>query len=229
MLRTPPVQVPIPSIFYGDEAHRGDALFLLLPGRGSAGEDFDRNGFISMVKAVNPSIDVIAVDAHFGYYRDAIIVDRLWEDILEPGVEAGYDEIWIMGTSMGGMGAVGLARAHSTAVTGMMLLSPYLGPKEDIKQIRAAGGVRQWSLPDQADISLQLWGWLKGYAEGSERPDIILAFGQKDRLNEGHELLAAILPDDDVVRHEGGHGWRTWKPLWEQILTERFAPGSADR
>ena len=64
----------------------------------------------------------------------------------------------------------------------------------------------------------QIWSWLQGYAAGEPRPKTLLAFGESDRLNRGHELLSALLPEDRVMRVDGGHGWRVWDPLWPKVL-----------
>ena len=67
-----------------------------------------------------------------------------------------------------------------------------------------------------------LWFWLQGYPRGAPRPRILLAFGESDRLNHGHELLSAALPADTVIRVDGGHGWRVWEPLWRDVLEAEF-------
>jgi pimeloyl-ACP methyl ester carboxylesterase len=142
--------------------------------------------------------------------------------VIQPGQEVGYEQIWIAGTSMGGFGAVVCSREYSEAVTGMLLLSPYLGPEKLLRRIEESGGLAQWTPPDDADDMEMIWSWLQGYSRGEPRPQILLAFGERDRLNRGHELLSSVLQEDRVLRVDGGHGWRVWDSLWPEVLEAGF-------
>ncbi len=210
------------TIFYGASRQGRKMLIVFLPGFGSEAHDFEKKGFIAAVRERNPSIDMVAVDAHFGYYQDRSVVKRLWQDVMGPAKQAGYEKIWIVGTSLGGLGAIAFAREHADVVTGLVLLSPYLGPGDFIARIRASGGLAHWTSSADDDLYDRLWSWLKGYQEGTDRPEMILAFGERDALNPAHELLAEVLPQDRVVRRAGGHGWRVWKPLWKEVVKTRF-------
>ena len=226
-----PTKVPLDTLFYGAEGGNGGTLIVFLPGYGSTARDFEKKGFVEAVKKRDPSIDVLSVDAHFGYYKERGLVERLWEDVFQPAMQSGYGDIWLVGTSMGGLGAVVFAQEHQEAVKGIVLLSPYLGPEEIVSQIEESGGLSGWSPSEENTIYDRLWSWLKGYHEGSDRPELIIAFGERDRLNPAHEILAAVMPSDRVLRTDGGHGWRVWKPLWNEFLDRRFnhtaaAPGA---
>ncbi len=217
-----PATVPIDALSFAAGDGPREKLIVLLPGRGSAAGDFEARGWIAAAKQRDPAIDVVAVEAHFGYYRTRTLVERLWVDVVGPAKGSGYREIWIVGTSMGGLGAVAFTHAHAGAVTGMILLSPYLGKDELLAEIDAAGGLAQWPGRDEDGTIDQLWTWLKGYPKGRPRPELLLAFGERDRLNAGHELLAAALPAGRVLRTPGGHGWATWNPLWDEVLERLF-------
>ena len=219
-----PTKVPMDTLFYSTEDQGNGTLIVFLPGFGSAADDFEKKGFVAAVKEQAPSIDVLAADAHFGYYQERTVVERLWEDAVRPAIQSGHDEIWLVGTSMGGLAAVIFALEHPDAVSGLVLLSPYLGPKKLIAGIEDSGGLAGWSPSEEDTIYDQLWSWLKGYQDGSDRPEMILAFGERDRLNPAHEILAEILPSDKILRTDGGHGWRVWKPLWQEILKLQFDP-----
>ena len=112
----------------------------------------------------------------------------------------------------------GVARQEERAA----LATGQLGPGDIIADIAASGGLAGWAPSGETGGFDELWAWLKGYAEGSARPEMFLAFGERDRLKPGHELLAAILPAQNVLRSDGGHGWREWRPLWNEILDLRF-------
>jgi pimeloyl-ACP methyl ester carboxylesterase len=223
----PPPKTPIDTIYYRAEHADAKTLLVFLPGYGSAAQDFDKRGLIESVRTHQPSIDMLAVDAHFGYYESRTLVERLWQDAITPAIENGYEEIWLVGTSMGGLGAIVFSLDHAEAITGLVLLSPYLGPRDLISAIEKAGGLAAWTPERNDDVFEQIWTWLKEYQNGRARPKLILAYGVKDRLSRSHELLARILPADRVLRVEGGHGWRVWKPLWEEILSRKLVPENA--
>ena len=215
-------KTPLDRLSYGTDGERGSTLIVFLPGRGGAAKDFESQGFVEASLARDPSIEMVAVDAHFGYYRTGTFVERLWEDIVRPARQSGYDEIWLVGTSLGGLGVVAFCNEHADAITGIVLLAPYLGSGDIIADIEASGGLAEWAPSGETGGFDELWAWLKGYPEGKERPELILAFGAQDRLKSAQELLAAALPAQSVLRSDGGHGWREWRPLWNEILELRF-------
>ena len=217
-----PATAPIGTLSFAAQDSPRRTLVVLLPGRGSAARDFEKHGWIAAARAHDPALDLVAVEAHLGYYRARSVAERLWQDVVGPALDSGYREIWVAGTSMGGLGAVAFAHAHPDAVTGIVLLSPYLGDDELLDEIDQAGGLARWPGRDEDGTIAQLWTWLKGYPGGLRRPRLLLAFGERDRLNAAHELLAAALPPEDVVRTSGGHGWATWNPLWDEVLERRF-------
>ena len=60
-------------------------------------------------------------------------LERLATDVIAPAKARGYDEIWMMGPSMGGFGSLFYARAHTTDITGVLSIAPFLGD-EDLDQ-----------------------------------------------------------------------------------------------
>src|SRR5512140_2828439 len=72
----------------------GHCLAVLLPGRRSYPEEFRTTGhFDDAVVERGLPIDIVAVDAHLGYYRNHTVVDRLRADVMEPAKASGYDSI----------------------------------------------------------------------------------------------------------------------------------------
>jgi pimeloyl-ACP methyl ester carboxylesterase len=191
----------------------------MLPGKGDLGESYTKNGVVARLHAVEPNFEVITVDAHYGYYRERNLLPRLDEDVLTPATARGIETIWIMGTSMGGLGALLMAQEHPELIDGIVLLAPYLGRKDVLTSIEKAGGLAAWEPPeDQSEWDVSLWAWLKGYTTGARRPPIYLGYGTEDRGAKAHQLLANVLPKEHVFTIEGGHAWKVWNPLWDQIL-----------
>jgi len=215
------------------EAHpaaqaRTRALFVLLPGLGDHPAAFVENDFIAALRESRRDIDVIAVDAHMGYYAGRTVIDRLLEDIILPAKTAGYEQIWLVGISMGGLGALLFAEQHAETIDGIILLAPYLGRRRLVRKI-AAEGVRDWEPdPQKGGYDHEIWRWLKGYQDAREpRPQLYLGYGLQDRSAHNHSLLGELLPPERVYTAQGDHEWTVWTPLWRRILAdEQLLPGS---
>ena len=98
-------------------------LFIMLPGATDKAQDFVDRGFIRALRERNLAVDVIAVDSHMDYYLERTIVERLHQDIVAPALTEGYEQIWLLGISLGGMGCLLYLREHAKQITGAILLS----------------------------------------------------------------------------------------------------------
>jgi len=213
-------QVPIPSTAHEARKPPPRCAAVMLPGKGDPGESYSENRVVERLQAAEPHVEVVTVDAHFGYYRERNLLPRLDEDVLSSLRVRGIETNWLVGTSMGGIGSLLMAQEHPELVDGIILVAPYLGRKATLKSVEEAGGLAAWQPPqDQSEWDIALWVWLKGYADGAQRPPIYLAYGEQDGGAEAHKLLADVLPDGRVFTTEGGHGWKVWNPLWDQILS----------
>jgi pimeloyl-ACP methyl ester carboxylesterase len=219
MFRAP---TPIATIRYPAADAGGSELLVLLPGRGDRARSFAEAGIVDLVRRERPSLDVVAVDATFGYYIHRNLPERVRTDVVEPARAHGYRSVWVAGISMGGLGAALFAEKNPGAVQGVLLLAPFLGDEPVIAEIEAAGGLRSWAPaatiePD--DYQHMLWRWLKGCTTApASCPQILLGFGSSDRFVRAHRLLAAALPADHVVTVPGGHDWGPWRGLFTAFL-----------
>jgi pimeloyl-ACP methyl ester carboxylesterase len=231
------MSVPLRTI--RDLAPRGagtpaDSLAVLLPGAYDTPEDLLREGFVSAVRERQVPVDLQLVDAHLAYYGDRTVVDRLRQDIVLPARQAGYRQIWLVGISLGGMGALAYAMDHGSEVDGLFLLAPYLGTRGVQKEIAAAGGLRRWQ-PDATagddEDERRLWRWLAGRANasGEAQPPIWQGYGRDDRFAPAHRLLATALPAAHSQELPGSHDWTAWRALWAAFLERGIlaAPAAA--
>ena len=218
--------VPLRTIAHPGTAAPGGDLIVFLPGRGDRPEDFERRGLLAAARSAGVTADVLAVDAHLGYYQKRVIVERLWEDVVLPARARGYRRLWFVGISLGGLGSLLLSQHHPDAAAGIFALAPYLGEKGLAAEIESAGGLARWTGAAGKDDFRGLWGWLRGYATGEERPRLWLAYGEADRYAYGHRLLGAALPRDEVQTTAGGHDWTAWKRLWPEFLARGAFPGT---
>lgn len=222
-----PMSAPTPmhSIEYTHSPVQSKCLFVLLPGRGDRAETFEQRGFVEALRQSSLSIDVVATDATFGYYMRGNFLERVAADVLMPARGRGYEEIWLMGPSMGGFGALFYARAHAADITGVLAIAPFLGEDGLIAEISAAGGLKQWAAPpaveqvDRDSYQRELWRWLQAATQGREpAPLIFMGYGTSDWLREADALLAAELPTTRVFLTDGGHEWPAWRRILDQFL-----------
>jgi len=216
-LRLPPTQDPIPTVGAEAAGPGNDTLVVMLPGMGDRAGSFADNGFLEI--GANHGLDVIAVDAHFGYYRERSLLPRLRHDVILPAREHGYEHIWLLGVSMGGFGSLLYAREHAADIDGIILLAPFLGDDDLIANIRSAGRLTDWTPPEEGfrDYEVAVWEWLQREATRPDRTPILVGYGESDRLAGAVSPLVETLDAGQVYRRPGNHKWSTWAPLWRDI------------
>ena len=206
-----------------DPEVRRSCLIVMMPGMLNVPDTYVERGLIPDIVATSQRCDLVSVDAHFGYYRHGNVAERVGEDILGVAERRGYEEVWLLGSSMGAMGAMRVARAHAERIDGIVLFGPWFGDESVIRAIAEAGGLAEWHGPDEAprdDVSPEaLWAWMRGYATSPEdMPPLYIAVGESDGMRPGAELLRPHLPPGHFGLAEGGHEWATWQVLWRRLL-----------
>jgi pimeloyl-ACP methyl ester carboxylesterase len=225
-------------------------LFVLLPGYGADPEDFVERGFVRELEE-NVDGDVIVVDAHLGYYVEQTILVRLEEDVIEPARAEGYEHVWLIGFSMGALGALGYGATHADEVEGIVVVSPWLGlgflPGGVEGEIESHGGLSAWRATLEDDSELNgaahvspdgsqeaffrlIWGW----AADPRRPDgthvpIHVGYGRQERWAPSQRLLADSVPERRRLVGGGVHGWGVFYDLWRGFLWQGFMQRSCGR
>lgn len=216
-------KAPLKKLTYqsSDQAQTKN-LIIFLRGMGGSHKSFEKYGFIEGVQQRDLPYDMIAPNTHFGYYAARNLVERLQEDIIEPARTQGYENIWLVGVSMGGLGSVLYLKERTPDVDGIIILAPFLGYDSIIKEISSAGGLLEWQpgrYDENKDWQRMLWHWLQQYAgQIDQLPPIYLGYGQDDTYVTGQDLLAAVLPPERVVVTSGGHDLRTFQKIWDIYL-----------
>jgi len=215
-----PVESPMPviEVVEGDARHK--SVVIMLPGRGDRADTFIRQGFERAGK--RRGFDTIAVDAHFGYYMQRSLLPRLHEDVIAPARAAGYENVWLLGISMGGFGSLLYASEHPELVDGVILLAPFLGDEAAIEQILNNGGVENLAAvqTDIEDYEFAVWSWIREASNGRQPTPIILGYGLADSMAPGYRALTDVIEPASVYTLEGGHKWTTWGPLWQKIAAD---------
>ena len=200
---------------------RSRALVIMLAGVGIEASEFSERGLVGVLHERNPSVDVIATRPDLDLYLDGNLAAALHRDVVDPARMQGYARLWLLGISLGGMGALHYASIHPGEIEGIILLAPFLGTQGTVAEISAAGGLASWSAADSACTAVErrVLLWLKDFvARRPEHPALYLGYGCADRFAEGHRMLAELMPSEHVVTTEGGHDWPTWLALWRRVL-----------
>lgn len=207
---------PIETIYYPIASVAEPAakdLMIMLPGLGDYAETFEQNGLLDVLREREFAVDVIAVNAHMGYYANRTLLSRLYEDVVAPAMEKGYRRIHFMGISLGGYGALLYMREHPQQVSSAILLGPYLGEPDFYGYLLDTAAARK-DVVDEGNI----WPWLEGLPE-EDRNKIYLGHGKTDKYAESHRLLSGFLPPSNTISVSGGHRWAVWREIWPSLLT----------
>ncbi|MDQ3032407.1 MAG: alpha/beta hydrolase [Myxococcota bacterium] len=218
---------PLPGLaFLRDGDVRQRCLVVFVPGFLDGPDTYREHRFPDEVLRSGAACDSVAVDLHMRYYAEPGVADVLYEDIIAPAIARGYEDIWLVGISMGGLGATLLARQHPEAIDGLILLSPYLGDPSVARRIDEAGGLAEWTpgeLPAQMNeenFTVFLWAWLRGLIEDPDAmPPIFLGWAEGEQLAPVARVLGAALPEGHTLTVEGDHNWATWRPIFRELLS----------
>ncbi|MGH8530476.1 MAG: alpha/beta fold hydrolase [Nevskiales bacterium] len=204
---------PMPSSSYG-EVTQAQEIVVLLPGIKDRGADFDDEGFVAAAKPLiqQRRLALIAADAHFGYYRARTVYQRLYEDVLKPLPPT---PITLAGISLGGFGALGLARRHPERVRRLLLLAPFLGDDAFIERLRRDGLAARKNDEAFEQELLAAWRYL---STPRKLPQIELWYGAGDDFAPAYALLHQKNPQLTMHALDGGHDWHTWLALWKSWL-----------
>jgi len=211
---------------------RPKTLVVVLPGRADSLGGLRGSGIVQAVQSAWPYADVQLTGLAMDYYMAGRAIDRLHDEIIAPA-RARYGEIWLVGASLGGMGALMYDREHPDVAAGIVLLAPYLGEQPLLDEIVVAGGLRAWpagprpAVIDNDNVQRELWRHLQSLGRDPKRASRLwLAYGEGDKLRNAQPLIAPVVPASHVFMRPGGHSWSVWSPVTREIL---LAAGTARR
>jgi Putative esterase len=220
----PPIKIPMDQIEYlAEPGKRSNALMILMAGAGDRYDAFQKYGYIDAARKAGFDADILAVDAHYGYFTELTVRERLHQDVVLPAKARGYQCIWMGGISLGGFGSLIYAQKYANQLSGLLLIAPYIGNRGTLAEIESSGGLETWNpenVPDHDER--QLWLMLKKY-QPHVKPalPIHLLYGEDDRFNSFHRMLAVRLDNKFVRTVEGGHDWPPWQALWAEFVASK--------
>lgn len=182
-----------------------DCLVVVLPGLGDDPARLHDSRLAQTARARGLACDFVFADAHLTYYREQTVAERVAADILDVASGRGYDEIWLVGISLGATGAVETARARPAIVDGLVLVAPFLAPGDRV--VPAFDGTL--APPPRRHLLVHVTPrarWLEDRALTGDIP-VLVGFGSEDRFVREHRRLASLFGSRRVVEIEGGDDW----------------------
>lgn len=180
---------------------------VMVPGAHFRPGDFAAHGIADSLR--HRGVEPIEADLPGQAYLDGDVAHRL-HALCPPG------RFWMLGISLGALGAVLLAQAHPGRVAGLILIAPFLGSRGLVAEVLEAGGLDAWQAgtSGEHDFERRMMAGLKAGLPGN----LSLGYGAQDRFAPASHLLARRLPPQRVVALPGGHDWPTWEALWSRLL-----------
>jgi pimeloyl-ACP methyl ester carboxylesterase len=209
---------------------RARCLVVFLPGIADRAETFEHEGFVDAVRKRKLSIDVVSADATLGYYTRGIEAAAIDRDVIAPAVANRYEQVWMVGVSLGGWGTLHYAASYPSRLDGVLVLAPHLGEEVVLQGIRDSGGLDAWSPADSPfgadNYTVATWSWLRDRTAGNRQgPEVYLGYSTLDFVTGRAELLSRALPASHVYVDPGGlHSWASWRRLFDQFLDDDDAP-----
>jgi len=102
---------------------QSEDLVVFLPGRGDTPTAFEKAGFLEILAASSRPMDAVVVDAHLGYYISGLLAERVYQDVLMHYRNRGYRDFYLVGTSLGGYGALWVDHEHQALISGLILIA----------------------------------------------------------------------------------------------------------
>src|SRR5258708_12464801 len=96
----------------------GGVRVVMVPGVGIEAKDFAEDGMVGAVEERGLDVDIVAAKPDLDHYLDWTIAETIQRAIIAPARGRGYARMWLLGISLGGMGALLHARAHVGSVEG---------------------------------------------------------------------------------------------------------------
>lgn len=217
---------PLETLRYSENVTpQNKNLFIFLRALGGGHGIFARHNMVEEVRLRDLPFDMLAPSASYAYYSERTIVTRLHEDVILSAIAEGYTNIWLVGVSMGGLGAMFYLRERPEYIDGVFLIYPFLGDEDIISEIKSSGGLRAWQpgqYEPEVDWQRMIWDWIQEKNIGATGTPVVLGYGDRDWYVDAHNLFSENIPDERVIRIEGSHNMATMRSLWIEFLERKL-------
>lgn len=206
-----------------------DKLIVFLPGIFDTAESFKKEQFFKLAREAGITADMVAAGTNVRHLINNNLVERLNTDIFSLAKNQGYQKIWLVGISLGGLSSLLYYKEKFDGLCGVALFAPYLANNALYKRIIKSGGIKAWKSEPSNDAETMsqqsLWQWLKQQQDKNNLEYIYLGYGKQDRFVGASKLLTELLNKNNVVSLEGKHNWETWRKIWQRQLANRNKNG----
>lgn len=202
----------------------GQRLVVVLSGKGDSLGSLQDSGVAEAIQGEWPDADVTLAVLPLPLYEIGEAMPRLRNEIIAPAKGKHYKEIWLVGASLGGMGAILYDTTYPGKVDGIVLLSPYLGDKDIQHEVLDAGGPATWNPGPREKVNettwqREIWRHIHDWAtQPSTNRRVWLAYGEKDKFRDSMDILAPAMAKGHVITEPGKHKWSTWTPLTTAVF-----------
>ena len=219
---------PIPTTSFAapQTAHR---LVVMLPGRGDDLDALKQHAMAAVIQRHWPDADVVLTGLTMPWYTQGLASKRLHDEVIAPAIAKGEQNIWVLGISLGGMGALLYDHDYPGEISGMLLLSPYLGDDAIRDEIIATGGLAKWNAgPPQVlgpdTFQHELWRSLQ-HRLTTDAASVWIAYGDAEPFRHAIELATPLLPSGHAIELSGHHDWTLWSAAVPAILDRADVDG----
>ena len=130
----------IHCLHYPAPCGQADVLLDHAAGVGTEAGEFADQGMVAAVHARGLAVDIVVARPDLALYLEDGVTEALQREVVEPALARGCTRIWLLGISLGGMGALLYASAHEAQVEGLVLLAPFLAPGAPPQNWRGSAG-----------------------------------------------------------------------------------------
>ena len=205
----------LPSVRYSGMTGKR-SLVVLFPTMGGKGSHYETQGFLDEVWERDFEASMEVLDVKPSLYLGSRIVELVKTEVIEPAKAEGYKEIYLIGISLGGHGALLYATTHPEDIDGIVVLAPFISGDLVSEAIEEAGGLDTWEdCPFLGwEYACNVWKSLQVYVSDSEnQKKIVLGFGREVKFVDQFRVRADVLLPEQVFTVPGGPDWETGKNL----------------
>jgi pimeloyl-ACP methyl ester carboxylesterase len=202
----------------------GQRVVVVVGGKGDSLGSMQDSGVAEAIQAQWPDADVTLAVLPQELYEIGEAMPRLRNEVIAPAKARHYKEIWLVGASLGGMGAVLYDTTYPGKLDGIVLLSPYLGDNDIQHEVRDAGGPVTWNPGAREKVNeltwqREIWRHIHEWATvPTKAHGVWLAYGDKDKFRDSMDILAPAIPKGHLLTEPGKHKWKTWTPLTGEVF-----------
>ncbi len=219
------------NLLWDIKANKNNSLIVFLPGIIDTAETFKDEQIFTLARKAGITADMVAAGIYIKHLLKEKMIERLEADIFSHLKNKGYENIWLVGMSLGALNSLLFYQQHMNKICGVVMLSPYIADEELAHELRQAGSLRQWE-PKSANNKkilkrklVSLWKWLQQQQLKNDLNNIYLGYGNRDKFILSISLLRKILNTNNIIEVEGIHDWVTARKVWRQQLSTRNETG----